>query len=91
MKTEAKIRQLWDYLKIRDDELLIIQSHNLTTNSNEYIVVQMIEHKLNITTTNEIPKLNAGTPFQMISQVDSSGHHQIPSVEQLKRDEQEDY
>lgn len=90
MDTKTKIRKLWDYLKVQDDELLIVLSFNATTNSDDYIVAEMNGNEIEITINNQMPDIK-GRPFQLIQQIGSRGKHKIPSVEQLKRDELIDY
>lgn len=91
MNTKSKIHRLWDYLKVQDNELLIVRSFNATLNSDEYIMAQKIDNEIEITTTNSMPTFNPGVPFQLIQHFGSDGKHKIPSVEQLKRDELIDY
>lgn len=91
MNVKSKIHKLWDYLKVQDDELLIVRSFNASKHSDEYIVAKMIGNELEITTTNEMPHLQPGIAFQLIQQIGSDGRHKIPSVEQLKQDRILDY
>lgn len=91
MNVKTKIHQLWSYLKVQDDELLIVRSFNATKNSDEYIVAEMKEGEITITTSDKMPDLNRGIPFQLIQQIGKDGKHKIPSVEQLKQDELLDY
>ena len=91
MDTKSKIKQLWQYLKVQDDEVLIIQSYNCTQKFDEFLVAKMIGNELDITTENKLPEFQADKPFRFIQQFDSSGRHVIPSVKQLKQDEQIDY
>lgn len=91
MNTKTKIHQLWDYLKLQDDELLIVRSFNAAKDSDEYIVAKKNDNELEITTTDAVPQIHPGTAFQMIQQIGSDGKHKIPTVEQIKRDELLDY
>ncbi len=91
MNIKSKIHKLWDYLKVQDDELLIVRSFNATKNSDEYIVAKKRDTELEITTTDTMPKIQPGMAFQMIQQLGSDGKHEIPTVEQIKRDELLDY
>lgn len=91
MNTKTKIRQLWDYLKVQDDELLIVRSFNTARHSDEYIVAKMNGTQLEITTTDTMPDIQPGTAFQMIQQIGADGKHKIPSVDQIKEDERLDY
>lgn len=91
MNTKTKIHELWDYLKIQDDEILIVRSYNATKETDEFIVAQMNDNEVEIIISDTMPKLIPGTSFQLIQQLDSDGKHKIPSVEQIKRDELLDY
>lgn len=91
MNTKIKIQQLWDYLKVQDEELLIVRSFNATKGSDEYIVARKIGNELEITTTDTMPVINPNMAFQIIQQIGADGRHKIPSVEQIKRDEMLDY
>lgn len=91
MNTRTKIRQLWGYLKIQDDELLIVRSFNATKKSDEYIVAKMVNNELKITTTDTMSEIHSGVAFQMIQQIGSDGKYKIPTVDQIKRDELLDY
>lgn len=91
MNIQTKIHRLWDYLKVQDDELLIIRSFNAAKNSDEYIVARMTGNELEISATDTMPDIKPGTGFQMIQQIGADGKHKIPSVEQIKRDELLDY
>lgn len=91
MNQKTKIQQLWRYLKVQDDEILIVQSYNHAKNSDEFIVAEMFGDKLIVNVENRMPDLSVDKPFRLIQQLDSSGRHMIPLVEQMKRDEQIDY
>lgn len=91
MNIKLKIHRLWDYLKVQDDELLIIRSFNAAKNSDEYIVARMTDNELEISATDTMPDIKPGMAFQMIQQIGVDGKHKIPSVEQIKRDELLDY
>lgn len=91
MNVQTKIQQLWDYLQVRDDELLIIRSFNATKNANEYIIAKLLKHKIKITRSDIMPDLELNQSFQLIQQIGQDGKYKIPSVEQLKQDELLDY
>lgn len=40
MNTTLKIKQLWEYLDIQDDEILIVRSYNQETKEDEYLIVE---------------------------------------------------
>lgn len=89
MKT--KLQDLWRYLKIRDDETLIVASHNHQTKTDEYIIAELVGGELRITITTSLPIITGDKPMQIITQRGSDGKFEIPSVEQLERDQQLDY
>lgn len=91
MNEKFKIQQLWQYLKVQDDEILIVRSYSYTKNSDEFIVAKMAGNELNITIENSLPKLQIDKPFRLIQQLDSSKKHVIPSVNQIIQDELVDY
>lgn len=91
MDQKTKIQQLWRYLKVQDDETLIVQSYDHAKGSDEFIVAKMTGNELTVSVESRIPDLSADKPFRLIQQLDSSGRHIIPSVRQMKRDEQIDY
>lgn len=91
MNVKTQIHQLWSYLKVQDDELLIVRSFNNTKNADEYIVAKMVGGEIEITTTATMPDPNQCAPFQLIQQRGENGKRNIPSVEQLKLDELLDY
>lgn len=91
MKTTLKIQQLWRYLKIQDDEILIVQSYNPTKCSDEFIITEMVGGVLETHITDSFQSFDTTKPFRLIQQLDSSGKHTIPSVKQLEYDEFADY
>ena len=91
METKIKIQNLWSYLKTQDDEILIVQSYNRAKGSDEYVIAKKVDGQLEITTSESLPELSADTPFHLIQQRGSDGHHTIPSVEQIERDKILDY
>lgn len=91
MDIKSKILKLWDYLKVQDNEFLIVRSFNTDTNSDVYIVAKMIGNELEITTTNTMPTINPGISFQLIQQLGADRKYKVPSVDQIQRDELIDY
>lgn len=91
MNATFKIQQLWQYLGIQDDEILIVRTYNPSTNKDEYLIAESAIDGLKIVTATEVPKLQANKPFQMVQQRDSSGKFAIPSVTQLINDKVSDY
>lgn len=91
MDIKIKIHQLWDYLKVQDDEILIVRSFNTTKDSDEYIVAKRTDNGLEITISDAMPEIKPGVAFQMIQQRGKDGKHKIPSVNQLRQNELLDY
>lgn len=91
MNTTFKIKQLWEYLDIQDDEILIVRSYNQETTKDEYLIVEKSQDGLKITAKDDLAELKPGQPFKMIQQRDSEGHYIIPSVEQIIQDKLSDY
>lgn len=91
MDSKVKIQQLWRYLKVQDDEILIVKSFNHAKGVDEFIVAQMTKDGLNINVENCMPEELANKPFRLVQQLDSSRKHTIPLVEQMMLDEQIDY
>lgn len=91
MNTTLKIKQLWEYLDIQDDEILIVRSYNQETKEDEYLIVEKSQDGLKITTTVNLPEFKVARPFKMIQQRDSEGRYIIPSVEQMRQDKLSDY
>lgn len=91
MNVALKIKQLWRYLKIQDDEILIVQSYNHASGTDEFFVTEKVGMELKTNVVSNIQLLHLNKPFRLIQQLDSSGKHTIPLVEQLKRDEIADY
>ena len=91
MNTTFKIQQIWQYLGVQDDEILIIRHYNDLYIKDEFLIVESTPNGLNITTTDSMPEFGIGQSFQMIQQRDSSGRFIIPSVAQLIQDKVSDY
>lgn len=91
MNDIQKIRQLWHYLELTDDEMLIIPAYNTDLNKDEYLVITMPEQTMNIVVAGEKPDFNLLHAFHYISQRDARGRYRIPSVTQMERDKKMDY
>lgn len=88
---KAKLQNLWRYLKMRDDETLIVASHNHQTNTAEYLIADLVGGELRITSSTSIPTPTANKPMQIITRRGSDGKYEIPIVEQLERERRLDY
>lgn len=91
MDATFKIQQLWQYLKIQDDEILIVQFYNHTNGYDEYLVTENAGGELKTHVIDSLQISHINKPFRLIQQLDSSGKHIIPSVDQIKHDECTDY
>jgi len=91
MNTNLKIRQLWRYLRIRDNEILIVQVYNPERLTDKYLVTEMRGGALTSRYMDEFLEYTSNRPFRLIQQLDSECHHVIPSVKQMKRDRLIDY
>ncbi len=91
MNTTFKIQQIWQYLGVQDDEILIIRHYNKSDDKDEFLIAEVTQDGLKITTAPTMPELRADRPFQIIQQHDSSGKFIIPSVTQLINDKVSDY
>lgn len=91
MNENSKIQQLWKYLKIQDNEALIIQLYNPNKDVDEFLVVEKICGKLETHTICDLKMIPSDESFKLVQQRDSSGKHVIPSVKRIKRDEFIDY
>lgn len=91
MDATFQIQQLWQYLKIQDNEILIIQFYNHTNGYDEFLVTEDVGGSLKTHTIDSLQISHINKPFRLIQQLDSSGKHIIPDVNQIKRDERADY
>lgn len=91
MDNESKICQLWRYLKIQDDEILVIPIYNKSLGVDEYAIAEKNQNKISIRTIQKMPELSLDKPFHLFQHIGAEGFHTVPSVEQLKRDEEMDY
>lgn len=87
----TKIKQIWQYLEVQDDEILIVRSYNKKERKDEFLIAEATQDGLKITVSSNMPEPRLNRPFKMIQQRDSSGKYVIPSVEQLIRDKISDY
>ncbi len=91
MDDSFKIKQLWQYLKIQDNEVLIVQLYNDNKKIDELLVVEKVCGKLEAHTVSSLQILHTDKPFRLIQMRDSFGKHRFPSVERLKHDKSIDY
>lgn len=91
MNTTFQIQQLWQYLGVQDDKILIIRHYNQSDDNDEFLIVEATQNGLKITPACILPELRADMRFQIIQQRDSSGKFIIPSVNQLISDRVSDY
>lgn len=91
MNDIQKIRQLWRYLKVKQNEKLIIPLYNEEKAIDEYLVVTMPESTMCIEISESKPKLDNAKSFHLIQRIGDGGKHIMPSVDQIKQDEKMDY
>lgn len=91
METKLKIQELWDYLGVCDDEVLIVGAHNAATDKDQFIIAEARGHGLHLTTSDNIIDAISDRPFQLIQQRDVYGRYVIPSVKRIIEDKKQDY
>ena len=91
MNIGLKIKELWYYLKIQDDEVLIVKVYNKTKDCDEYIVAEKANGSIETRQTDCIDDIIVDRPFRIIKQRNSSGKFEIPSVKQMEHDKLIDY
>lgn len=91
MNTNLKIQQLWRYLRIRDNEVLIVQVYNPQKGVDEYLVTEKHGNELTTACMDEFLEYVKDKPFRLIQQLDEECHHEIPSVTQMEHDRLIDY
>lgn len=89
MNKKLKIKQLWHYLKIQD-ELLVIQVHNSSSGADEYLVVEMVNDELQIHTVSELQDVPTGN-LRIVSYRDDDGNLAVPDVDRIARERESDY
>lgn len=63
MNTTFKIQQIWQYLGVQDDEILIIRHYNKSDDKDEFLVVESTQEGLKVTAVSTLPQLRADQPF----------------------------
>lgn len=91
MKCNNEIHKLWKYLRIQDNEVLIIRFSKPSDGTDEYIVVKKEGNGLDISTSDTWPEAEIGDMWHKISQKDSNGRYVIPSVDDMIAEEEADY
>lgn len=89
-KTE-NIRQLWEYLKLKADETLIIPIYNKEIQKDNYLIAKMLNGAIHVETADEMPELSLLNSFHLVKHIGENGNHELPSVEQMERDKDMDY
>ena len=59
MNATFQIQQLWQYLGVQDDEILIIRHYNQSDDKDEFLIVEATQNGLTITTTDTLPEHNS--------------------------------
>ncbi len=91
MNKTIKIRQIWQYLEVQDDEVLIIPFYNESVKKNEFLIAEQKFNKFKVTVARDLPLLNNGRSFRIVQQRDSKGSFVIPSVKELLEEKFSDY
>lgn len=89
MNENLKLTKLWHYLKIQD-ELLVIQVHNSSAGTDEYLAVEMINDELQIHVVNGLQDVRTEN-LRIIRQRGKDGKFEIPDVDEIVRDKDMDY
>ena len=89
MNENFKIAKLWHYLKIQD-ELLVIQVHNSSIGTDEYLVVEMKDGELQTHAVNELHNVHTEN-IRIVSQRGKDGKFEIPDVDEIIREKDIDY
>lgn len=89
MNTNDNIHKLWEYLNIRDNEIMIVRTHN--GDREEYLTIRKTDGGLCATASDTFPEPGEGTEFTFVQYLGSDGKHHIPSVDELIREEEDDY
>ena len=55
MNTTFKIQQIWQYLGVQDDEILIIRHYNKSDDKDEFLIAEVTQDGLKITTAPTMP------------------------------------
>lgn len=91
MNNKQQIQELWSYLKIQANELLVLKNYNQLTRTDEYILAKMVNNQLDISVTSEMPQFNQGEDFLVFKHLNADGKCDIPSVAQLEIERNMDY
>lgn len=91
MNTILRIQQIWQYLEVQDNEILIIRFYNHFHRKDEYLLVKSTNNGLTILLSETISDVICANPFRMIQQRNKAGQFIIPSVNQLIKDMVDDY
>lgn len=91
MKFESKIKKLWDYLKVRDDETLVVRRFNSDKGADEFISAVMKDGELTLSVSDEMPPLPMSANIRLVQRRGRMGRHVIPSASMLERDKLIDY
>lgn len=91
MNIVFQISQLWHYLNIKDDEILIIPVYNPAIDADEYLVAEKKNKRIEFSKVDKMPELSLNKPFKLIQHLGEDGKHIIPSVDQMLKDSKIDY
>ena len=91
METKLKIQELWNYLGVQDNEILIVSEYDYSVGKDKFIVAEAQENDLSLSITDDLSNTISNRPFHLVQQRDSNGKFIIPSVKQLIEDKNLDY
>lgn len=91
METKLKIQELWNYLGIQDNEVMIVSVYDQDTGKDMFIIAEAKANDLSLSTTDNLSDAISDRPFQLVQQRGSDGKFIIPSVKQMIEDKNLDY
>lgn len=90
MKPDQLLAQIWDYLNLDDDEILIVPVFNQDTNRDIYYVTRKEGEGLITQLLFSFPDVSS-SPFRMIQRRNSEGKLVLPTIKNMKNDSEMDY
>lgn len=91
MTNNSKIKNLWRYLNIQDEEVLIVKMFNLSKNADDYIIARKVNDKIAVLRTDDFWKYVKDRDFRLIQYRNYEQKFDIPSPERLEHDKEIDY
>lgn len=91
MTNNSKIKNLWRYLNIQDEEVLIVKMFNLSKNADDYIIARKVNGRIVVLRTDDFWKCVKDRDFRLIQYRNYEQKFDIPSPERLEHDKEIDY